>query len=116
MGIVMTLAMLAGLVTLFKSDRSTVITYVVALCLLASGLWNALWYGLRHLGTFWGVAGIVTGLTMILVAFHLWSNRDRAQSEIRADYKWFLAGALMAGFLLYFITLVQLNLGYEIIR
>jgi len=32
------------------------------------GLWNTLWYGLRHVGEFWGHAALGSGLLMLLAA------------------------------------------------
>ena len=116
MGIVMAIVMLAGLTMMLKRKRSLIASNIVALLLLLGGFWNALWYGLRHLGQFWGVAGLVTGFVMIATALYLWLNKSSKDSNTRTDYKIVVTSALAASFLLYFITLVQLNLGYEIIR
>ena len=110
----MALVMAAGLAVMFNNSRSSTSTKIVALLLLLSGLWNALWYGLRHLGEFWGHAGLVTGFAMLLAAFYLWLNRSGDQSK--TVFKVLVTGALALSFALYFISLVQLNLGYEIIR
>ena len=116
MGIVMAIVMLAGLTMMLKKNRSLIASNIVALLLLLGGFWNALWYGLRHLGQFWGAAGLVTGFVMVVTALYLWLNKSSKGSNIRTDYKIVVTSALAASFLLYFITLVQLNLGYEIIR
>ncbi len=113
MGIVMAVVMLAGLIMIFKRKRSSTISNVVALLLVLGGFWNALWYGLRHLGEFWGIAGIVTGFTMVVAALYLWLNHSGDQPK--KLYKLWVGSALAASFLLYFVTLVQLNLGYKII-
>jgi hypothetical protein len=93
--------------------------------LLLAGLWNALWYGLRHPSEFWGIAALVSGFTMIGVAALLlieqgretWAGRPwalRSHAVIRP-----LAIPLMAAlamcFVLYATALVRLNLGLPII-
>ena len=99
---------------IFKPNHSQNSARVVALLLLVGGLWNSLWYGLRHLGEFWGSAGLATGIAMVLTAHYLWLKKS--SDEPKPLYKMLVTSALTVSFLLYFITLVQLNLGYEIIH
>lgn len=113
MGIVMALVMLAGLIVILKNNRQATVTKAVALLLLLGGLWNALWYGLSHLGDFWGAAALVSGLVMIAAALFLWLSVNGKPQKVA--FKILLACALGLSFLLYFVTLVQLNLGYDII-
>jgi len=114
MGIVVALVMLVGLVVMVRKNTQAVTTKAVALLLLIGGFWNALWYGLRNLSDFWGLAGLVSGIVMVLAAVYLWLSLSGNQQK--TAIKVLLVCALGACFALYFITLLQLNLGYEIIR
>lgn len=92
--------------------------------LLLAGLWNSLWYGLRHLGDFWGLAALVSGILMITVAVlvllehgsDVWRRQSaavRAHAVVKP-----LAVVLVVGlalcFGLYTVALVRLNLGLPI--
>lgn len=35
----------------------------------AAGLWNVFWYGLRHLGEFWGLMALGSGAAMCLLSY-----------------------------------------------
>ncbi|MFK7853167.1 MAG: hypothetical protein AB8B79_03600 [Granulosicoccus sp.] len=35
----------------------------------AAGLWNVLWYGLRHFSEFWGLMALGSGATMCLLSY-----------------------------------------------
>ena len=37
----------------------------------AAGLWNVLWYGLRHLTEFWGHMALGSGILMVFLAYLL---------------------------------------------
>jgi hypothetical protein len=110
-----------GLRHLRKSPR---VVDVVAWGLLLAGLWNVLWYGLRHLAEFWGLAALISGSVMILVAIALLvepgSGAWRQQSaaiRTRAALKpiaSLLVAALGLCFLVYAVALVRLNLGLSI--
>jgi len=105
-------------------SQDTVLTdlrVIVFTCglLLVTGAWNFLWYGLRHFGEFWGFAAILSGAAMILSAVIIFLERGDPTgvgmtwvNTIRIGVTWVLA----ACFLLYAITLIQLNLGFAIIR
>jgi len=126
MGIVVTIAMLLGLVVLRPTpwrdgaSENGDLRFVVftSATLLLTGLWNALWYGLRNLDSFWGVAALVSGIIMILAAMIIFLESGE---PVVADSTWvgsirsLVVWALAACFLLYAVTLVQLNLGYPII-
>ena len=133
MGIVVCVAMLIGLFGFmpmpWRADQANSVPAqsplgrlqsVAPLVLATMGAWNALWYGLRHLGSFWGNTGLVTGLIMLMAAVLL--NKTNTGSLLTLIYRVlqplrvlvFLA--LSASFLLYLVTLIQLNLGYPIIR
>lgn len=119
MGIVVCLAMAVGLFLLWKEHKNKVSKSnnkkaMMAFVLLA-GLWNSLWYGLRNYTEFWGIAALVSGVFMLLTVLIL--NKE---SFFNARQTVILKGltiiGLFASFLLYAITLVQLNLGIPIIR
>jgi len=125
MGIVVTIAMLAGLclfllnpVSIFRkrpSDNSKTVLFVGSF-LLVAGLWNTFWHGLRNVDEFWGQAALGSGLIMIASALViLMSLRRPAEIVERRWFHWLLIAALFMHFLLYAITLVQLNLGMEIL-
>lgn len=120
MGIVVTLAMLLGLAALFEVPRALIkqprafnaYRYWTGITLIAAGVWNAGWYGLQHLTQFWGQAALVSGLFMLLSGVFLL----RTGHSLRPVWLWILKLGLAACFLLYAITLIQLNLGLEIIN
>lgn len=135
MGIVVCVTMLFGLLGLLKKRGKTpgkgalleaIYTQAPSLSILI-GLWNFAWYGLRHLGSFWGHTALATGLVMLMTGVILLVESNSGGKLNRAPillttYKLLkpirvpVAIALLSGFLLYAVTLVQLNLGYEIIR
>lgn len=126
MGIVVTLAMLVGLLLLLPTRVSVFrepvseffkVKSVAGVFLMFAGLWNSLWHGLQHLDRFWGQAALISGAFMITAAvIILMSLRNLAETVQRQSYHWFLIAGLFACFLLYAVTLVQLNLGMETIR
>jgi peptidoglycan/LPS O-acetylase OafA/YrhL len=115
MGIVMAICMLAGIVLLSpwrpaRMAGGRAAPAIAGLVLLA-GMWNALWHGLRHLDTFWGLVALATGLLMMATGLLVL----RAQRAAPGPLRIVLLLGLLAGFLLYSVTLVQLNLGHTII-
>jgi hypothetical protein len=133
MGIVVAVFMLLGLLLVSPSvpNRLRVLRDNSALMgalgagLFAAGLWNALWYGLRHLGDFWGLAALVSGILMVGTAIVALEERSQFGASrigwLRHSYRAIrplslpISVGLLACFLLYSITLVRLNLGYSII-
>jgi len=107
MGIVMAIIMLLGALALTNKRWKS---KVISILLLLGGLWNVLWYGLQHTGSFWGNAAIITGCCMVLAALHLLNILTLSQGNK------LYALCLTTGFLLYSITILQLNLGYPIIK
>ncbi|MGS2717291.1 hypothetical protein ACVBE9_03910 [Eionea flava] len=101
-------------------------THVISALLLLAGLWNSLWFGLRHLEQFWGIAALVSGIVMVmmsvLIAGDAVNKTARYYSYIQLVYRYIKPIAavvnvvLLCSFILYAVTLVQLNLGMEIIR
>jgi len=131
MGIVVTIAMLLGLImALPKScgplstiSNSAQFIHAASLLLVAMGSWNSLWYGLRNLDLFWGMAGLVSGIIMILVGIIQLADQTEKPvanwlqnlSSFLRPFRAILFVGLLASFLLYAVTLIQLNLGYPII-
>lgn len=110
----MTLVMLVGLVSMkYPNKIQGARAYVVTALVVLGGLWNSLWYGLQNLNQFWGLAGLVSGVIMLLAAFLiLLQNNAREVPGIAVTL---VKIGLLLSFLLYAVTLVQLNLGLDII-
>lgn len=111
MGIVVAVSQALGLLAYWfngpnAANRSVRLSAIAGLVLL--GLWNTLWYGLRHLEQFWGQAAIITGLIMLMAALDLSGRRLSVPRPV-------IVAALFASFALYAVTLVRLNLGLNII-
>jgi hypothetical protein len=97
---------------------------ILALGVLLAGLWNAGWYGLRHLGDFWGRAALISGAMMVaasLVAMARPNARagsaqrtGTAQPHALGLATWALVLGLAACFCLYAVALVRLNLGLSV--
>ena len=92
--------------------------------LLVAGLWNSLWYGLRHLSEFWGLAALISGCVMTGVAILLlvergsdaWRHRSvavRVHSALK-PFGALLVAVLAICFVIYAVALVRLNLGLPI--
>jgi len=135
MGIVVCIAMLLGVLSflptpwrVIQNNTDQPIAVIAKIkrmsppLLLAMGIWNSAWYGLRHLGSFWGNIAVASGLIMILAALLLLETPDADDGRIIIKLRHHLEPirlvifiGLLASFLLYFITLVQLNLGMPIV-
>ncbi len=128
MGIVVTIFMLSGLLVIspwpklslgMLRTNSNVVNFIASGLLLA-GLWNSLWHGLRYLDHFWGLAALVSGFFMVMTAVLIFvdygkkTGLQKIYSFIKPLSLLWVIG-LFASFLLYAITLIQLNLGYPII-
>ena len=109
MGIIVMLGMLAGLVLLLANSRQVFLKpwliKMLAVFVLLCGLWNAFWYGIQHLQQFWGMVALGSGLAMIMSALVILSKRHSMPLNL------ILITLLSASFLLYLVTIVQLNLG-----
>ena len=118
MGIVVTIAMLLGLVlavplALARQGwliRQPGLRLGIATLVLLAGLWNAAWYGVQHINQFWGLAATGSGLVMIAVAISAVATAKQQRLNQ------FLCLALLGFFLLYAITLIRLNLNMPILR
>jgi len=75
MGTVITFCMFAGLIVAAPApyvDRAPRAFRVsVGYVVLAAGLWNVLWYSVRHITEFWGMAALASGGLLILTAFFI---------------------------------------------
>ncbi len=113
MGIVVTLGMLDGLILLVANMRAlslpTVFKKPLAIFVLLCGLWNALWYGVQNVQQFWGLVALGSGVAMIITAWAVLANYKSQPLNL------VLFVMLAAFFLLYTVTIVQLNLGLPII-
>jgi hypothetical protein len=78
----------------------------VAILVLLAGLWNALWYGLQHLGEFWGQAALGSGILLIIAALFILAP-DRLPALVIRLKALFLLALLGCG-LLYAMTIARL--------
>ena len=97
---------------------------VLASGLFLAELWNALWYGARHLSEFWGLAALISGSVMVALAVLLlvehgsgaWRRQPflvrlhTALKPLGAS----LVAVLALCFAVYAVGLVRLNLGLPI--
>jgi hypothetical protein len=129
MGLVVTVLMLFGLLMASPWDKYSLgtkrqdykIANTIGTGLLLAGAWNSFWHGLRYLDYFWGLAGLVSGVFMMLVAVGIlkkYGNNFLALNTIITSINtvikpfsivWFVG--LLLSFLVYAVTLIQLNLG-----
>ena len=133
MGIVICLAMALGLIAFMPmpwrepdtqvSDERSFLSKVrsfAPIVLATAGAWNTFWYGLQNTASFWGKTGLITGLIMMLSAVVLTSQLNQSKIlarlyKILNPFRIPLFVTLLASFLLYLVTLIQLNLGLPII-
>lgn len=135
MGIVVTIFMLLGLLLVSPVPVISLKKYIhvkelmnfIGFGLLCAGLWNFGWFGFRHFHSFWGQAAVVSGLCMMVIAVFIIDKYglinggavsvlfSRICLLLKPFYAAFFLGLLLS-FCLYFVTLVQLNLGYSIIQ
>ncbi len=75
MGTIMAGTMLIGVLFASRlpvlSKTPALLQKLIGVLVLLGGLWNFLWYSLRHLTEFWGIAALVSGLLMIIVGCYL---------------------------------------------
>ena len=133
MGIVVLIFMVLGVLhqsrirwlSLGEFVQNPSISKFIGVGLLLAGLWNLLWFGLRHLDVFWGIAAIVSGFCMIMTAVVVLSECGGPSLSSNSVVKKITLGAkslltlwllgLFASAILYGITIVRLNLGLPII-
>ncbi|NNC99188.1 MAG: hypothetical protein HKN85_03305 [Gammaproteobacteria bacterium] len=90
--------------------------------LVIVGCWNCFWYAMRNPDTFWGTAALVSGIAMLLAGLLLGMQSREQDQHLQArvyrtlkPFRLPVFVVLLASFLLYFITIIQLNLGLPII-
>lgn len=133
MGIVVLIFMVLGLLhqspikwlNLGGFGQKPAVVSFIGIGLLLMGLWNAVWFGLRHLTMFWGLASVVSGIFMVVTAFIILADSNsqfstnlivkKTAALISPLLTFWLLG-LAGSALLYGVTIVQLNLGLPIIN
>ncbi len=126
MGIVVTFAMLLGLIILrpspwrhdYREKQDLRLVTFTSSMLVLLGLWNTLWYGLRHLGDFWGWAAVLSGIAMLSSAFIIIRERSdptASSGTFLGAIRGFVVGGLAISFLLYAVTIIQINMGLPIL-
>ncbi len=124
MGIVVCICMLLGLAILQptpwnsnkRTDHAVKFRLFTAAALLILGVWNVL-YAYPNISGFWSWVSLLTGLVMISASAYVYRERkpvevsNSANSNVRKGVVLMLA----VSFLLYAVTLMQLNLGYPIL-
>ncbi len=88
------------------SSLPRVISIIVGWLVLAAGLWNVLWYGLRHFTEFWGYTALVSGVLMIITASYILD--DTKLPDLLRRWRPFVLVILFGYFLLYAITIARL--------
>ncbi len=113
MGTIVTVCMLIGLivgaVTTNSSQKKSLpnwLTIPIGVVVFAGGAWNTFWHGLRHPTEFWGIAALVSGLFMMLVAVSIIKG-VKTPAWLISIRPWALVG-LLCCFLLYAITIYRL--------
>ena len=84
--------------------------WFVCVSSLIVGAWNS-YYGFTHFGEFWGNAALVSGLAMMWGSLFLFRQLNDMPIKFQA-LRVAVVIILAASFLLYAITLIQLNLGF----
>ena len=110
MGTIVTVCMFIGLIAAadlpILNKLPKPLTKAAAVLVLAAGLWNALWYGLQHLTEFWGLAALVSGILMIIVALYVLASEKLPQVIRKA--KPIVLVVLLGYALMYAITIIRL--------
>lgn len=120
MGIVVCIVMLMGLIVLrptpwrteVSAEQASGFVFFTAALLFFIGGWNLI-YGFLNIQGFWCFASMVSGLAMIAAAFFVLMEKGGTIkfSLVRK----LIVLVLGVSFLLYAVTLIQLNLGYPIL-
>ncbi len=130
MGIVVCVALMVSVFCVWGERRSLIEPSllnrqrsVVAVFVLLVGVWNVFWYGLRNTDTFWGQAAIVSGAFLMIAAVQIMADKYASFSPLinnigdaLFNIRYVTLAGLVLSALLYLVTLIQLNLGFEIIR
>jgi len=101
-----------------KTRQDLRLVTFTSLSLVILGAWNLLWYGLRHFGEFWGWSAIISGLAMILAAVIIFRERSDpvgSSTSTLGAVRGLVVITLAVSFILYAVTLIQLNMGLPIL-
>jgi uncharacterized membrane protein YiaA len=124
MGIVICIVMLLGLSvlqpspwnSLKRTQHASKFILFTGTSLFGFGLWNVI-YGYLNIDGFWMLASIISGSAMIFASYYVFSERhDDSNSVVSvSSIRKAVVTLLAISFLLYAVTLIQLNLGYSIL-
>ncbi|MFT6099859.1 MAG: putative membrane protein YiaA [Arenicella sp.] len=125
MGIVVCVVMLLGLSVLQPSPwnsakrarHASKFILFTSVSLFGFGLWNVI-YGYLNINGFWMWASIISGLAMVLASYYVFSERHEETESVFSvsSLRKAVVAVLALSFLVYAVTLIQLNLGYSILR
>jgi len=124
MGIVVCIVMLLGLSVLQPSPwnsakralHASKFVLFTGAALFGFGLWNVI-YGYLNIDGFWMWAAIISGVAMVLASYYVFSERHEASNSVVSvsPLRKVAVAVLAISFLLYAVTLIQLNLGFSIL-
>ena len=110
MGTIVACCMLAGVLFAARlpvlSSLPRLISIGVGWLVLAAGLWNVFWYGLRHFTEFWGYSALVSGVLMVITGCYI-LDASRLPGVLQRIRPVVLV-VLFGYFLLYAVTIVRL--------
>lgn len=120
MGIVVCICMLLGLSVLQptpwnsakRAQHAPEFIVFTGAALLGLGLWNVI-YSCFNITGFWFWASLASGIAMVLASVYVFSESTSGSSG--GGFRKGVVAVLAASFLLYAVTLIQLNLGYSIL-
>ncbi len=78
MGTIVTGCMIAGLILatelpVFKSVKKLPARFrkSVGFMVFLAGFWNVFWYAVQHIGEFWGIAALISGILLMLTSIYI---------------------------------------------
>ena len=124
MGIVVSIAILVALLmmcftNIYKKSKHKSGIVLAVVFVIAVGLWNAVWYGVQNVPSFWGVSALLSGVFMLFAAQIIYLEMKKSswvQHALYFDIKLVTSMVLGLYFLLYTVTIVQINLGMPIVQ
>ncbi len=78
----------------------------VSVWVFLAGIWNVFWYGVQHIGEFWGVAALASGTLMLISSVYIY-NADKLPVLIQKARPLVLL-LLTSSALLYGVTIYKL--------
>jgi len=124
MGIVVSLAMLLALFMMCfggacKKPKYLTFTKIGIALVVMLGAWNAAWYGVQNISSFWGITSLLSGVFMLLAGqiLYLEVTQSSIVNHVRyLDFKLVTMMVLGLYLLLYVVTIIQINLGMPILN